>query len=72
MPEVTSAPILSNPPIRLPPLAPDPAHKPKLLSHNDAKITKSYTHILNRGGEAVRSPMDGLQALGRGVLGGPA
>jgi len=31
MPEANSAPILSNPPSRLPTLAPDPAHKPKLM-----------------------------------------
>lgn len=30
MPEANSAPILSTPPSRLPTLAPDPAHKPKL------------------------------------------
>ena len=30
MPEANSAPILSNSPSRLPTLAPDPAHKPKL------------------------------------------
>jgi len=32
MPEANSAPILSNPPIQLPTLAPDPAHKPKLVA----------------------------------------
>lgn len=31
MPEANSAPILSNPPSRLPTLAPDPAHKPKFV-----------------------------------------
>jgi hypothetical protein len=72
MPEANSDPILSNSPARLQTLTPDPAHKPKLLSHNDAKATKIYTHVLNRGPEAVRNPMDGLQALGRGVLDGPA
>jgi hypothetical protein len=60
MPEANSAPILPNPPSRLPSLAPDPTHEPKLLSHNDAKTTKIYTHVLNRGPEAVRRPVDGL------------
>ena len=32
----------------------------ELLGHNDVKITKIYTHVLNRGPAGVRSPGDGL------------
>jgi len=32
----------------------------ELLGHNSVKTTMIYTHVLNRGGKGVRSPLDGL------------
>jgi site-specific recombinase XerD len=32
----------------------------KLLGHRDVKTTMIYTHVLNRGGKGVYSPIDRL------------
>ena len=32
----------------------------ELLGHTDVRTTMVYTHVLNRGGRGVRSPMDAL------------
>jgi site-specific recombinase XerD len=33
------------------------------LGHRDVSTTMIYTHVLNRGGRGVRSPLDEMQAV---------
>ena len=33
----------------------------ELLGHKDVSTTMGYTHVLNKGGKAVRSPLDTIQ-----------
>ena len=39
----------------------------ELLGHRDVRTTMIYTHVLNRGGRGVRSPLDALET----AMGGP-
>ena len=32
----------------------------EVLGHEDVRTTMIYTHVLSRGGEGVRSPVDAL------------
>jgi len=57
-----------------PRICPDGAHPDTshvLLGHKAVKTTMVYTHVLNRGGRGVRSPVDALgDPAAPGVLAG--
>ena len=44
----------------------------ELLGHSEVSTTMIYTHVLNKGGRGVRSPLDGLGGSGGAGVREPA
>jgi integron integrase len=42
----------------------------ELLGHSSVETTMIYTHVMNKGGRGVTSPLDGLGAAGGAILSG--
>jgi hypothetical protein len=64
----TCHPLRHSSATRLPESGYDTRTVQELLGHSEVKITMIYTHVLNRGGKGVKSPVDDLYRRIPGVL----